>query len=106
MSSLRGMVRHQQIELFEQVTGVVRSWAGLGMVLHAERGRAEHAQTFAHAVVEVDVGHLGDAGERVGCDREVVVLARDLDLIGGETAYWVVATVMTERQLLGRRADG
>ena len=37
----------------EQVAGVVRAGAGLGVVLHAEGRHVEHADALDHAVVEV-----------------------------------------------------
>ena len=84
-------------EVLEEVGAVVGTGAGLGVVLHAERGRVEHAEALAHAVVEVHVAHLGPAAERVGVDGEVVVLAGDLDPAGGEVAHRVVAAVVAER---------
>src|SRR3954447_3029716 len=83
-SSLRGMPVHQLVELVEEVARVVWPRSRFGMMLHAEGGRVVYAQTFAHAVVEVDVGHLRRARQRVDHDREVVVLARDLDLVGSQ----------------------
>ena len=45
------------------------------------------------------MAHLGPAGEPVGVDGEVVVLAGDLDLAGGEVAHRVVAAVVAEGEL-------
>ena len=92
-------------EVLEEVGAVVGTGAGLGVVLHAEGGRVEHAQALAHAVVEVDVAHLGPAGEPVGVDGEVVVLAGDLHLAGGQVAHGVVAAVVAERELHGVGAE-
>ncbi len=89
----------------EQVVRIVRPRVRLGVVLHAEGQLAVDAQSLADAVVEVDVGHRRLAGERVGVDGEVVVLAGDLDLARGEVAHRVVAAVMTERQLDRAGAD-
>ena len=96
----------QRGEVLEEVGAVVGTGAGLRVVLHAERGRVEHAEALAHAVVEVHVAHLGPAAERIGVDGEVVVLARDLDAAGGEVAHRVVATVVAERELHRARAEG
>ena len=93
-------------ELLEQVGAVVRAGARLRVVLHAEGRRVEHPQALAHAVVEVDVAHLGAAAQRVGVDGEVVVLAGDLDLAGGQVAHGVVAAVVPERELHRRRRRG
>ena len=92
-------------ELLEQVPAVVRSRPGLRVVLHAERPLARDLHPLADAVVEVHVGHLGDAGEPVGVDREVVVLAGDLDPSGHEVLHRVVAAVVPERQLDRAAAD-
>src|SRR5581483_11023875 len=71
--------RHQVGEVGEEVRGVVWSGPGLGMVLHAERGDATHAQTLDGAVVQVHVRDLGTTGDGVGLHHVVVVLAGDLD---------------------------
>ena len=58
----RHQTRHlvdQVPEPLEEVAGVVRAGTGLGVVLHAEGGNRRAAQPFDHAVVQVDVGHLG-----------------------------------------------
>src|SRR4249919_4266664 len=70
---------HDRGELIEQVGRVMRTGTGLGMVLDREHRLAPEPQTLAHTVVEVDVGDLDVTAERVGIDRVVVVLARDLD---------------------------
>ena len=102
MSSRRGItvglrLLHEGVELGEEVAGVVRARSRLGVVLHAVRGRVEHPDTFDDAVVEVAMRDLGDARERVVSDGVVVVLARDLDRVGGEVAHGVVAAVVAER---------
>ncbi len=51
----------------------MRAGPGLRVVLHAERGRVEHAEALDDAVVEVHVGEH-DAVEVVGRHRVVVVL--------------------------------
>src|SRR5262245_42601863 len=104
-SSLRGMPVHQVVELVEEVASVVGPGSGLGVVLDAERRRVQHAQALADTVVEVDVRHLRDLRKRISRDREVVVLARDLDLVRREAAYRMVAAVMAERQLVRLSAD-
>ena len=45
-------------------------------------------------------------GERPEIDCEPVVLGRDLDEPVGEAAHGMVATVMTERELVGAGAEG
>ena len=51
------------------------------------------------------MAHLGPAGEPVGVDREVVVLAGDLHLAGGQVAHGVVAAVVAEGELHGVGAE-
>ena len=94
---------HALGEAGEQVAAVVRAGAGLGVVLHAEGVGVAGGEALAHAVVEVDVGEVGDAGQRVDGDGEVVVLARDLDVAGREVLDRVVGAVVAERQLDRRR---
>ena len=85
MSVRRGIVSrlpvHQVDELLEQVA---RRRAGpgpaSGWYCTLKARRVERAEPFDDAVVQVHVGDLDAAGERVGVDRVVVVLAGDLDL--------------------------
>ena len=93
-------------ELLEQVGAVVRPRPRLGVVLHAERRGVEDPEALAHAVVEVHVAHLGPPAQRVGVDGEVVVLAGDLHLAGGEVAHRVVPAVVAERELHRGAAEG
>src|SRR6266498_609025 len=108
-SSRRGMrvlsrSGHELCELVEEIRGVVWAGPGLGVVLDAERGRVEHAETLDNAVVEVDVRE-GCAAERVEVDGVVVVLARDLDLAGGLVAHGMVGAVVAEAELEGAGAE-
>ena len=96
---------HALGEAGEQVAAVVGTGAGLGVVLHAERVGVAGGEALADAVVEVDVGQVGDAGQRVDRDREVVVLRRDLDRPRREVLDGVVGAVVAERQLDRRAAE-
>jgi len=49
----------------EVVGGVVRSWSGFRVVLHAEHRALEQAQALDHAVVEVDVADRRRAERRL-----------------------------------------
>ena len=51
------------------------------------------------------MAHLRPARQPVGVDREVVVLAGDLHLAGGQVAHRVVAAVVAERELHGVGAE-
>src|SRR3989475_10873290 len=75
------------------------------MVLHRERRLSLHGQALDGVVVQVQVRHLGAAAERLGVDREAVVLRRDLDLAGREVLDWLVAAVVPELELEGAPAE-
>src|SRR5713226_1274572 len=91
----------------EEVARVVRSRRGLGMVLHREHRPLAVPQSFARAVVEVDVTRFPAVlrhGVRI--DGEAVVLRRDLDLSRCEVLHGMVCAVMAERQLVRAAARG
>ena len=76
-------------------------WTGVGLrvVLHAESLLTGHLKALANTIVQVYVCHRGLTTERVGVDREVVVLTRDLDAIGQKILDWMISAVITEWQL-------
>src|SRR5947199_979210 len=76
---------HELDELVEEVGGVVGAGGGLGVVLHGEGPRRSDPQALDDPVVEIHVGDGGAAGDRVGIDGVVVVLAGDLDGAGGQS---------------------
>src|SRR3954447_9636892 len=81
---------HDRVELVEQISAVVRPGPCFGMMFDAEAALAHYLHSFADAVVEVDMRHAGlfaERAERVGVDREVVILARDLDPAGADVAH-------------------
>ena len=101
---------HQVGELVEQVA---RRRAGPGpasgwycTLKHAARRRARRPSTTPS--LRLTWVTSTPSGERVGVDREVVVLAGDLDPAGRQVAHRVVAAVVAERQLVRcrRRARG
>ena len=53
------------------------------------------------SVVQVDVRQDRGAPERVGVDREPVVLGRDLDLAGAQVLHRLVRAVVAEFELVG-----
>ena len=61
---------------------IVRAGRGFGVVLHAEDRLVAVAEAFQRLVVQVDVGDLDVAQvERIGIDREAVIVRGDLDLL-------------------------
>ena len=74
------------------------------MVLHRERRQRPVADAFDRTVVEIDVRHFKAAGQRIGDDGEVVVLACDLHLARGEVLDRMVAAVVPELETRRLRA--
>src|SRR3954468_17969682 len=65
-------------KLPEQIVGVVRSGRRFGMVLHREGRPVGMPQYFDRAVVEIQVGDADIGRQRIGIDREPVILGGDL----------------------------
>ena len=118
MSSRLGIGERQ--EAVEEVAGVVRAGAGLGVVLDGRAGDVAQHQALDGAVVEVEVGQLGDAEVGLPADRlvaldprlaaraldgEAVVLRGDVDPAAGQVLDRVVGAAMAEGQLVGLQAD-
>ena len=57
----------------EEVAGVVRAGAGLGVVLDGGAGDVAQDQALDRAVVEVELGELGDAEVGLPADRLVAL---------------------------------
>jgi hypothetical protein len=71
------------------------------VVLDTEGRHIETAESFDHAIVEISMRDFNLWTDRTVVDCIVVVLARDLDCSGIETAYGMVAAVVTERKFVG-----
>src|SRR5690348_9560785 len=100
-SARLGMLTHQADEIVEQVARIVRPRRGLRMVLDAEYGVISEPETLERLVVEIDVRDLGLAGaERIGIDREAMIMAGDLDLAGQLVPYRVIGAAMAELHLV------
>ena len=80
----------------------MRAWRGLGMVLHAKQGILAAAEPLDSAVVEVHVRQVdGGVVHRLRVERESVILRCDLDLVGPQVQYRVIAAVMPELEFVG-----
>src|SRR5271168_4235495 len=97
---------HQFGELAEEVAGVVRARASLGVVLHRERRHVCADEAFDHAVVQVYVAHFYGFAEGARGNRVIVVLAGYFDRTGSDPADGMVAAVVAEGQFVGRSAEG
>ena len=71
MSSRLGISAASSQEAVEEVAGVVRARAGLGVVLDGAAGDVPQDQALDGAVVEVQVGELGGAEVGLPADRLV-----------------------------------
>ena len=71
MSSRRGSQGGE--EPLEEVAGVVRAGAGLGVVLDGGAGDVAQDQALDRAVVEVELRELGDAEVGLPADRLVAL---------------------------------
>src|ERR1700754_3636890 len=76
MSSLFGIsggLPGEGEEALEEVAGIVRPGAGLGVVLDRGAGDVAQDEALDRAVVEVQLGELGDAEVGVPADRLVAL---------------------------------
>ena len=71
----------------------------LGVVLHAEDGKALVPQSLEGLVVQIDVSGLDVGGERIRVDGEPVILGRDFDSAGRLVADGVVGSPVAELEL-------
>src|SRR5919199_5473712 len=111
MSSRRGTLGPRLFgdaahEFLEEVSGVPRTGARLGMVLHAPGPELRTRDAFYGAVVEVAVGQLDAACERVLADGEAVVLAGYLYASGPEVPDGVVRAMVAEGHLVRLATEG
>ncbi len=52
-------LRHESVELLEQIASIVGARTRFGVVLHTEGRHLGQTDALHHRVVEVDMGHLG-----------------------------------------------
>ena len=61
----------------------MRAGGGFGVILHAEDRLTAMAEAFERLIVQIDVGDVDVVEvERIGVDREAVIVRGDLDALG------------------------
>ena len=70
------------LKTVEQISAVVWSGRGFGVVLYAEGRLKTVTDAFDGVVVEVEMRYLKILGKRIGVDGETVILGSDFDLLG------------------------
>src|SRR5690242_18028954 len=91
----------QASEPCEQVAGVVRPGRRLRMILHGEKRHAGPPQALDGLIVQIEMREFGASLERLGIDREAMVLGSDLHAVGAEVLHRVIRAVMAEAELVG-----
>ncbi len=79
----------------------MRSGARLGVVLNTESPSAAYLHPLICFIVEVDVCDIDELSKRFLIDTEVVVLTGDFNCSCFQSFDWMIATMMTKRQLVG-----
>ena len=84
----------------------MRAGRGFGMVLDAEDGLAAMAEAFQRLVVQVDVREFDFVlVQRVGVDREAVIVRGDFDVAGDLVEHRMIRAAVAELQLVGFAAQ-
>ena len=76
------------------------------MILHAKNRLRLMPHAFHRLIVEIDPIHLHVARQRLGIDREPMILRRDFNLAGFQIFHRLIAAAMTELELKGFSAKG
>src|SRR5580700_9013650 len=80
MSLRLGILLHHLDEIFEEVERIVRPGCGFRMILYTEHRMISMPEAFERIVVQIGVSNFDFVEiERVGIDREAVIMRRDLD---------------------------
>ena len=70
------------------------------MVLHAEHRFGLVPQTLHGPIVQIDVCHFDVRRQRIGIDREAVILRGDLDLAGFQFLHGMVGPAVAKFELV------
>lgn len=85
---------------------IVRTGRSLGVILHREQRQVLVPHALQRVVVKIDVRQLDFARrQRIGINREVVIVRRDLDLAGVQLFHGMIPPMMAEFQLVGFAAQ-
>ena len=76
----------------------MRTGGRFRMVLHAEDGQFFVAHPFNRVVIQIDVTHFDIFRQRLGIDRESMVLCGDCDLAAFQILHRLIRTAMAEFQ--------
>ena len=93
------------VKSLEKITRVMRSGRRLRMVLHGEDRQLTMGQSFDGIVVQVQMGYLSCAFERIRVHREPVILRGDLDFARGQIHHRLIAAVVAELELVSLAAE-
>lgn len=97
---------HQADELVEQIHAVVRTGAGLWVILHRKDRQGPMMKPFQRLIIQVDVGrfHVRRKGGRI--DGETMILRGDLNSSGPTIKHRLVGATMSKLQLESLAAEG
>ena len=94
-----GLLLHGPYKTIEEITGIVRTGTGFGMVLHGKDRLAFHPQALDCAIEQRTMGNFDMRRNGIVAHGKSVVLAGDLDLAGSLILDRMVTTTVTKLQL-------
>ena len=97
---------HHLNKAIKKEAGIPGAGAGLRMELNSEAVLLRIVQSFAAAVVGVDIGQPGDARHGIAVHGIAVILAGDVASTGGAVLHRLVAAPVAVFQLIGFSAHG
>ena len=96
---LPGIRFHHLHEFTKEILSVVGPWRGLGVILDGKDGKFLMPHPFERSVIEVQLCDFDLIGiERVGIDRESMILRGDHDPTGLEVLDRLIGPPMAEFQ--------
>src|SRR4029450_4989647 len=101
-----GMVLHHLEEFLKEIVRVMWTRRGLGMVLHAERGKRPVLHALHGLIVEIQMRHANIRGKAPGIYGESMILRRDLHLVQVGVQHRLISTVVPEFEFERPAAEG
>ena len=95
----RALAVYQLTEFFEKVGRIVRPRGSLGVILNTKNRMFFVAHPFNGLIVEVDVCYLDACRQRLGVDRESMVLRRNRYPSTGQVLDRLISAAVTKFQL-------